>query len=88
MNHYINASKTTFYKENCALVRNCHQNAVSRKSGYSVITVENAYGQLSDEGYIYSMPKRGFYVSDIDMVVARGINMKGISQSADRKYFW
>lgn len=32
--------------------------------GVSVITVENAYARLNAEGYIYSMPKRGFYVSD------------------------
>ena len=30
-----------------------------------MITVENAYGQLMAEGYLYSMPKRGFYVADI-----------------------
>ncbi len=42
----------------------------AKNLGISVITVENAYGQLADEGYIYSMPKRGFYVSDIDMVAS------------------
>ena len=47
----------------------------AKNLGISVITVENAYGQLSDEGYIYSMPKRGFYVSDIDMVAARGVKI-------------
>lgn len=31
----------------------------------SVITVENAYNQLMSEGFIYSLPKKGFYVSDI-----------------------
>lgn len=31
----------------------------------STITVENAYGQLMAEGYIYSIPKRGYFVSDI-----------------------
>lgn len=34
--------------------------------GISIITVENAYGQLMAEGYIYSKPKSGFYVSPID----------------------
>lgn len=33
--------------------------------GISVITVENAYAQLMAEGYIYSIPKKGYYVSDI-----------------------
>lgn len=31
----------------------------------STITVENAYNQLVAEGYIYSKPKSGFYVSSI-----------------------
>ena len=31
----------------------------------SVITVENAYNQLMSEGFIYSLPKKGFYVSKI-----------------------
>lgn len=32
----------------------------------SVITVETAYEQLASEGYIYSRPKSGFYVNDIN----------------------
>ncbi len=31
----------------------------------STITVENAYAQLMAEGYIYSMPKRGYFVSEV-----------------------
>lgn len=37
----------------------------ARNLGISVITVENAYGQLMAEGYIYSLPKRGFYISEL-----------------------
>ncbi|MBR0411124.1 MAG: PLP-dependent aminotransferase family protein [Eubacterium sp.] len=33
--------------------------------GISTITVENAYAQLLSEGYIFSIPKKGYYVSDI-----------------------
>ncbi len=33
--------------------------------GVSTMTVENAYAQLSAEGYIYTLPKRGYFVSDI-----------------------
>ena len=33
--------------------------------GVSTITIENAYSQLLSEGYIYSVPRKGFYVSDI-----------------------
>lgn len=32
--------------------------------GVSTITVETAYAQLLSEGYIYSVPKKGYYVSD------------------------
>lgn len=34
--------------------------------GISVVTVENTYAQLMAEGYIYSKPKTGFFVSNID----------------------
>ena len=33
--------------------------------GVSTMTVENAYAQLSAEGYIYTLPKKGYFVSDI-----------------------
>jgi len=36
----------------------------------SVITVENAYQQLEAEGYIYTRPKRGFFVSRVDWLPA------------------
>lgn len=35
----------------------------------STITVENAYAQLIAEGYIYSLPKKGYFVSDISTSV-------------------
>ena len=35
----------------------------AKNLGISVITVENAYAQLVAEGYLYSMPKRGFYAA-------------------------
>ena len=45
----------------------------ARNHGISVVTVENAYGQLLAEGYIYSLPKKGFYVSDINNNINNGI---------------
>lgn len=33
--------------------------------GISVITVENTYSQLIAEGFIYSLPQKGFFVADI-----------------------
>lgn len=41
----------------------------ARNLGISVITVENAYAQLLAEGFIYSLPKRGFYVSDVKNLI-------------------
>lgn len=40
----------------------------AKNLGISIITVENAYAQLLAEGYIYSIPKKGFFVSDIKTV--------------------
>ena len=37
----------------------------AKNLGISVITVENAYEQLIAEGYVYSIPKKGFYVTDL-----------------------
>ncbi|MDO4490202.1 MAG: PLP-dependent aminotransferase family protein [Lachnospiraceae bacterium] len=41
--------------------------AFATNHGISVVTVENTYGQLQAEGYIYSRPKSGFFVSPIDL---------------------
>ncbi len=48
----------------------------AKNLGISVITVENAYEQLVAEGYIYSMPKRGFYVSDLNALELSGKEIK------------
>ena len=39
--------------------------ALASHLGVSVITVQNAYEQLIGEGYIYSIEKKGFFVTDI-----------------------
>lgn len=39
--------------------------ALASHLGVSVITVQNAYAQLISEGFIYSIEKRGFFVTDI-----------------------
>ena len=43
----------------------------SRHLNVSAITVENAYGQLLAEGYIYSIPKKGYYAADISAGIPR-----------------
>ena len=40
----------------------------------STITIENAYAQLMAEGYIYSIPKKGYYVAEISTFSS---NIKG-----------
>lgn len=40
----------------------------AKNMGISTITVENAYAQLMAEGYIYSIPKKGFYITDIKTI--------------------
>ena len=39
--------------------------ALAKHLNISTITVENAYSQLVAEGYLYSIPKSGYYVSEI-----------------------
>lgn len=39
--------------------------ALALNLGVSVITVQNAYAQLISEGFIYSIEKKGFFVTDI-----------------------
>lgn len=46
--------------------------SIATNLGISVITVENAYAQLLAEGYIYSLPRKGFYVSDIQPTYHNG----------------
>lgn len=41
----------------------------AKNLGISSITVENAYAQLMAEGYIYSIPKKGYYVSDVSQIL-------------------
>lgn len=40
---------------------------LSSNLGVSVITVQNAYSQLASEGYIFSIEKKGFFVTDLDI---------------------
>ena len=39
----------------------------AKNLGISTITVENAYAQLISEGYLYSIPKKGFFVADCNV---------------------
>ena len=41
----------------------------AKNHGISVVTVENAYGQLLAEGYIYSLPKKRLIIITIRQVI-------------------
>jgi len=42
----------------------------------STITIENAYSQLMAEGYIYSIPKKGYFISDITSSIQSKVGLK------------
>lgn len=50
--------------------------------GVSVITVENAYAQLMAEGYIYSIPQKGFFVEKLPNKVLPGDGKESVSEEA------
>lgn len=62
----------------------------AKNLGISTITVENAYAQLIAEGYVYSLPKRGFFVTDIRNALLiqreRGGRKKEREQAPPKKY--
>ena len=45
--------------------------------GVSTVTVDNAYDQLLQEGYIYSLPKRGYFVEKINRITAPSSKLTG-----------
>ena len=42
--------------------------AFASNNGVSTITIQNAYDQLISEGYVYTIPKKGYYVSDMEQI--------------------
>lgn len=63
---------------------------LARNLNISVITVENAYEQLIAEGYIYSVPKKGYFVSEVNPspVEAGNITMDNVKlSSGESEYF-
>ena len=39
----------------------------AKNLGVSTITVESAYAQLVAEGFLYTLPKRGYYVCELEL---------------------
>lgn len=40
----------------------------AENSGLSTITIQNAYDQLISEGYVYTIPKKGYYVARLEVI--------------------
>lgn len=55
----------------------------AKNLGVSTITVENAYAQLMAEGYIYSLPKKGYYISDLADLHHTVSNTAGAPKTAE-----
>ncbi len=47
--------------------------ALAKNLGISTISVENAYDQLMSEGYVYSVPKSGYFVSEIESIAKKKV---------------
>ncbi len=54
----------------CAGEKLPSKRSFAKNLGISTITVENAYAQLISEGYVYSIPKKGFFVADIHTIIS------------------
>ena len=59
----------------------------AKNLGVSTITIENAYNQLQTEGYIFSKPKKGYFVCDVSRQVPEPIKpSKTYEVSAPAEY--
>ena len=50
----------------------------AKNLGVSTITVESAYAQLVAEGYLYSLPKRGYYVCGLESPADRAAESRTV----------
>lgn len=60
--------------------------ALAKHLNISTITVENAYLQLLSEGYIYSKPRSGYYVSHVDLHTIK--RKKPILKPEKKQTYW
>lgn len=56
---------------------------VSKELGLSSTTVENAYNQLMVEGYIYSVPQKGYFAASLDPSF---INVDGFTVKKEERH--
>ncbi|HEY4543014.1 MAG TPA: winged helix-turn-helix domain-containing protein, partial [Tissierellaceae bacterium] len=59
--------------------------SLSNHLGISINTVTNAYEMLIDEGYLYSIERTGYFISDIDNLVSIDIDKNNLILKDDSK---
>ena len=52
----------------------------------SVITVEGAYQQLEAEGYVYTLPRRGFFVAPVEQVLSASLPVQPVMEPEERSW--
>lgn len=61
--------------------------AIASQLGLSLKTIENAYGQLDLEGFIYSVEKKGYFVSKLDnYIVPKSPKQAYVCKPEERKF--
>ena len=62
--------------------------ALAQHLEVSVITVKNAYEQLAAEGYIYTVEKKGYYVSPLESPLPRRLRRPWCRSALRSRCFW
>lgn len=57
--------------------------ALAKDLRCSVITTKNAYEELVNEGYVKTIPSKGFYVAEINMDIAKEEQLNKIQELLD-----
>lgn len=57
--------------------------ALAKDLRCSVITTKNAYEELVNEGYVKTIPSKGFYVAEINMDIAKEEQLNKIQDLLD-----
>lgn len=58
--------------------------ALAKDLRCSVITTKNAYEELVNEGYVKTIPSKGFYVAEINLDIAREEQLNKIEDLLDK----
>lgn len=67
-------------------VRLPSKRALAEHLRVSVITVEGAYQQLEAEGYVYTLPRRGFFVAPVEQVLSASLPVQPVMEPEERSW--